>query len=198
MKKQQISFSFIITIFLLVLAFIWVLSLTLAKDTGYTFRKYVEDLQAGKVSEVTISQNQEAPTGQVSVLLKDSSVKKFNVINTETAWQAAYDNGIDAHVKDVSTPSVFLTTVLRYVFILLMIFFIMSAMNDQAGGGGNSKMMNFGRSRAKMVLNSDGKGITFKDVAGVDEEKEELQEIVDFLKNPKKYIEIGARIPKGV
>ncbi len=199
MKKQRgISFSFILTILLLILAFIWVLSMTMDKSNEYSFREYARDLQEGRIAEVTINQNEEAPTGKVSVLLKDSSVKRFNVINTEAAWEVAYNCGIDPVIKDVSSPSIFFTTILPYLVILLMFFFLMSMMNAQAGGGSNSKMMNFGRSRARIILNNDGKGITFKDVAGVDEEKEELAEIVDFLKNPKKYLEIGARIPKGV
>ncbi len=199
MKKQRsISVSFILTMILLALAFIWVISLANDKTNDYSFREYVEDLKAGKIQEITISQNEEAPTGKVSVLFKDSSVRKFNVIDTETAWEIAFECGMDPVVKDVSSPGFFITTILPYIVILLMFFFLMSVMNAQAGGGSNAKMMNFGRSRAKVILNNDGKGITFKDVAGVDEEKEELAEIVDFLKSPKKYLEIGARIPKGV
>ena len=165
---------------------------------NYTYQNFREDLANGNVTEIVIYQNEEAPTGKVSIQLKDETVRSFNVVNTETAWEEAMEYGISPNVQDISKPNWFLTSVLPYVLIFIVMFFMFNMMAGQAGGGNNSKMMNFGKSRAKMTLNTDGKGTTFKEVAGVSEEKEELQEIVDFLKNPAKYTKVGAKIPKGV
>ncbi len=197
-KKLRIGgFGLYIAIFLTLLLIIWAFDAFSGKDTSYDYKQYVQDLADGKVLSVTITQNEEAPTGAVSVVLADSTIKKFYVVNTEDVFKDTYNYNVDLHVKDVSKPNIFLTTILPYVLIIVMFFVMMSAFSAQSGGG-NSRMMNFGRSRAQMILNNDGKGITFKDVAGVDEEKQELREIVDFLKNPRKYIDIGARIPKGI
>ena len=165
---------------------------------NYSYQDYREDLMNGNITEVVIYQNEEAPTGKISIQLKDESIRSFNVVNTETAWEEAMQHGISPNVQDISKPNWFLTGVLPYVLIFIVMFFMFNMMAGQAGGGNNSKMMNFGKSRAKMTLNNDGKGTTFKEVAGVAEEKEELQEIVDFLKNPTKYTQVGAKIPKGV
>ena len=191
------GFGLYIALFLLLLGVFWIVEHFASRDTSYNYRQYVEDLAAGKVLSVTITQNQETPTGVVNVVLSDSTSKRFYVVNTESAWEAAYLYGLDPYIKDVSRPSVFLTTILPYVIMFALFFILMSSLSAQSGGN-NSKMMNFGRSKARMILNNDGQGTTFKDVAGVEEEKDELEEIVDFLKNPKKYIEIGARIPKGI
>ena len=191
------GFGLYIALFLLLLGVFWIVEHFASRDTSYNYRQYVEDLAAGKVLSVTITQNQETPTGVVNVVLSDSTSKRFYVVNTESAWEAAYLYGLDPYLKDVSRPSVFLTTILPYVIMFALFFILMSSLSAQSGGN-NSKMMNFGRSKARMILNNDGQGTTFKDVAGVEEEKDELEEIVDFLKNPKKYIEIGARIPKGI
>ena len=177
------------------------LTLTTQSNVGnYTYRNYLEDLTDGSITRVIIRQNEEAPTGQVSVVDKADSVKTFNVVNTETAWQAAMDAGLNPEVMDISKPNWFMTEILPMVLIFIVMFFMFNMMMGRSvgGGGGDSKMMNFGKSRAKMTLNTDGKGVTFKEVAGIAEEKEELAEIVDFLKNPKKYIQVGAKIPKGV
>ena len=165
---------------------------------NYSYQNYREDLANGNVVEVVIYQNEEAPTGKVSIKLKDESIRSFNVVNTQMAWEESMQYGISPNVQDISKPNWFLTSVLPYVLIFIVMFFMFNMMAGQSSGGSNSKMMNFGKSRAKMILNTDGKGTTFKEVAGVAEEKEELQEIVDFLKNPTKYTKVGAKIPKGV
>ena len=177
------------------------LGLTLANQNNtetYTYQDYLKDLADGTITRVIIRQNEEAPTGRVSVVDKADSVKSFNVVNTETAWQAAMDAGLSPEVMDVSKPNWFMTEIVPTILILVVMFFMFNMMMGRGAGSGDSKMMNFGKSRAKMTLNTDGKGTTFKEVAGVAEEKEELAEIVDFLKNPKKYIQVGAKIPKGV
>ncbi|MBO5176583.1 MAG: ATP-dependent zinc metalloprotease FtsH [Lachnospiraceae bacterium] len=186
---------------LLIICVLLGLGLTLTHQTNavnYTYQDYLEDLADGTAKRVVIRQNEEAPTGQVSVVDKNDTVKTFNVVNTQTAWQAAMDAGISPEVMDISKPNWFMTEILPMILIFIVMFFMFNMMMGRSAGGGDSKMMNFGKSRAKMTLNTDGKGTTFKDVAGVAEEKEELAEIVDFLKNPKKYIQVGAKIPKGV
>ncbi len=166
-------------------------------DTEYGYDDFIEDLAKKDVAEVVIIQNEQVPTGQVRLVLKDGTAKSFYVVDTAYAFDAARGYGMEPQVRDVKTQSVFLTTILPYLLILVILFIFMSSMSMQSGGN-NSKMMNFGRSRARMVGPDSGKAMTFKDVAGVEEEKDQLEEIVDFLKNPKKYIEVGARIPKGV
>ena len=186
---------------LLIICVLLGLGLTLTHQTNavnYKYQDYLEDLADGTAKRVVIRQNEEAPTGQVSVVDKNDTVKTFNVVNTQTAWQAAMDAGISPEVMDISKPNWFMTEILPMILIFIVMFFMFNMMMGRSAGGGDSKMMNFGKSRAKMTLNTDGKGTTFKDVAGVAEEKEELAEIVDFLKNPKKYIQVGAKIPKGV
>ncbi len=187
---------------LLVICVLVGLGLTLTTQTNagsYTYQNYLEELQAGKIDRVIIRQNEEAPTGRVTVVHKgDESLQSFNVVNTETAWQAAMDADVSPEVMDISKPNWFMTEILPMILIFIVMFFMFNMMMGRSAGSGDSKMMNFGKSRAKMTLNTDGKGTTFKEVAGVAEEKEELEEIVDFLKNPKKYIQVGAKIPKGV
>ena len=186
---------------LLIICVLLGLGLTLTSQSNtetYSYQDYLEDLADGNLTRVIIRQNEEAPTGRVSVVDKKETVQTFNVVNTETAWQAAMDAGLSPEVMDISKPNWFMTEVLPVILIFVVMFFMFNMMMGRGAGSGDTKMMNFGKSRAKMTLNTDGKGTTFKDVAGVAEEKEELAEIVDFLKNPKKYIQVGAKIPKGV
>ncbi len=197
MNKPLKGQGFFILLLLIVLIGLWLTLTTRTSAASYTYQDYLEDLEDGTIARVVIRQNEEAPTGQVSVVDKKDSVQTFNVVNTETAWQAAMDAGISPEVMDISKPNWFMTEILPMILIFVVMFFMFNMMMGR-GGSGDNKMMNFGKSRAKMTLNLDGKGTTFKEVAGVAEEKEELQEIVDFLKNPKKYIQVGAKIPKGV
>ncbi len=198
MNKSSKGQGFFILLIICVLIGLGLTLSNQSQQVNYTYRDYLEDLTEGKIARVIIRQNQEAPTGRVSVVDKADTVKTFNVVNTETAWQAAMDAGLNPEVMDISKPNYFMTEILPMILIFVVMFFMFNMMMNRSAGGGDSKMMNFGKSRAKMTLNTDGKGTTFKEVAGVAEEKEELAEIVDFLKNPKKYIQVGAKIPKGV
>ena len=199
MGKVIRSYGFYLAISaLIVLLGLWYSGILTSKNNEYSYQEYLKDLTAGNITDVVIYQNEEAPTGKVSVLRKDKSTRSLFVVNTETAWEDAMAAGISPRVQDVTKPSWFLTTLLPYLLMFGFVFFMFHMMMGQGGGGSNAKMMNFGKSRATMTMNNDGKGTTFKEVAGVAEEKEELQEIVDFLKNPKKYIQLGAKIPKGV
>lgn len=192
------GYGFIISMLLILVLTLWISTYMTGMNSGYSYKDYIKDLQGNNIETVTIIQNEEAPTGKVHLTFKDGREKGFYVVNTETAWQAALDAGYSPMVKDVTKPNWLLTTVLPYALILVVVIVMFNLMSAQASGGGNAKMMNFGRSRAKVIMNSDGLGTHFKDVAGVEEEKEELQEIVDFLKNPKKYTQLGAKIPKGI
>jgi len=175
------------------------LTLTTQNNTeNYTYQEYLKELADGTITRVIIRQNEEAPTGKVSVVDKKDAVKTFNVVNTETAWKAAMEAGLSPEVMDISKPNWFMTEILPMILIFVVMFFMFNMMMGRGAGGGDSKMMNFGKSRARMTMGPESTGVSLKDVAGVTEEKEELKEIVDFLKNPKKYIQLGAKVPKGV
>ncbi len=197
MKKFGRTFGLYAIILLIVVLILWMAQLLAGDDSSYRYKDYMKDLEAGNVKAVTINQNQQVPTGSIKVTLKDGNTKKFYALDVYKIWKTTLDYDIDPYITNVRTPNVFLTNVLPYIVIVIILFIFMSGFSAQAGGN-NQKMMNFGRSRATMVSAADAKKINFNNVAGITEEKEELMEIVDFLKDPKKYIDLGARIPKGV
>ncbi len=198
MKKQTRGFGFYAAIILVVFAIYMLIKLSTAADGSYTYSSFKSDMENKGVVSLTISQNQEIPTGYILVKLSDSVTKKLYVSDVNKVIELAEEYKVEFKLGDVERDSIFLTTILPCLIMVGIVVFFIIMMNGQAaGGGGGSKMMNFGKSRAKM-MNDVGKKVTFKNVAGLNEEKEELEEIVDFLKNPKKYIEVGARIPKGV
>lgn len=171
------------------------------KSNNYKYNDLLNDLQDGKVTQLNIGQNKEVPTGKVTVKLKDGSTKYVyitdvnQVISDIKAINDKTNQNIQPSIADVSRDSVFLTNILPMLLMGVVIVIVIMMMNANAAGG-NSKMANFGKSRAKMVV--EVKNMDFSKVAGLKEEKEELEEIVDFLKNPNKYIMLGARIPKGI
>ena len=198
MNKQAKGFGFYIAVLLVIFAIYTLAKLTLSTNDSYTYRDFKTDLKNEKIAEITISQNKEVPTGYISVKFTDKTVKKMFVTDVNDIMEIAESMDINYSIGDVERDSVFLTTILPVILVAGVILIFMFMMNSQAAsGGGGSKMMNFGKSRAKL-MNDMSKKITFKEVAGLREEKDELEEIVDFLKEPKKYIEVGARIPKGV
>ncbi len=163
----------------------------------YTLTQYEQDLEGGKVTSVEIVPNQETPTGSAVITFKDGTVQTLYATDITQVETKSRENGVETVVDDVPHENWFLTSVLPMLLVAgvcLVFFYLMSA--QQMGGGANAKMMNFGKSRAQLADDKDR--VTFNDVAGLAEEKEDLQEIVDFLRNPEKYTNLGARIPKGV
>lgn len=171
------------------------------KSNNYKYNDLLNDLQNGKVTQLNISQNKEVPTGKVTVKLQDGSTKYVYITDVNQVISDIKDindktnQNIQPGIADVRRDSVFLTNILPMLLMGVVIVVVIMMMNANAAGG-NSKMANFGKSRAKMVV--EVKNMDFSKVAGLKEEKEELEEIVDFLKNPNKYIMLGARIPKGI
>ena len=194
------GYGFYVIILLIIISAVY-LSESFASNSSvkHSYTDYVADLQSGSVASVDIYQNEEAPTGRVKVNLSDGKTYTIYVTSAEVAEADARANAVASYVHDIEKPSWFLTSVLPYLigFVIIILMFSFLTSQVSGGGGGNNKVMNFGKSRAKMTMD-EGKNTTFKNVAGLAEEKEELKEIVDFLKNPKKFIQVGARIPKGV
>ena len=205
MNKQFRGGIIYLVIVLVIMYFIMSITSFGKSSSSYGYSDFLNDFQAGNVTKVEISQNAEVPTGTVRVTFNGDSGRsseRFNVtnVNDVTSLVAAEGN-IKLVVNDVVRESIFVTTILPFLLIAAAMIMVTLIINRQAAGGGgaaNSKMMNFGKSRARMTDPNSPNRVTFKDVAGLAEEKEELEEIVDFLKYPKKYVEIGARIPKGV
>jgi len=184
-------------IFILLLLIMAVLLGTLrSTEQDYTRTEFIADMEAGRVAEVTVNPNGETPTGWLKVDLADGTDKRLYVTNIVETEELVRSYGFDPLVKDVPRESWVLNTLVPMLIVLGVGVFLFMVVNAQNINGSNSKMMNFGKSRAKMTTGD--KTMTFAQVAGLKEEKEELAEIVDFLKDPGKYARVGARIPKGV
>ncbi len=199
MKQNGKSFFNSYLIFLIMLGFvIWGVNLLAnMEQEDYTRTEFVADMEAKNIAEIYICPNSESPTGYVDVELVNGANKKLYATDITELEQLIRQYGYDPKVSDVQRESWVLTTLVPMLIVLAVAVFLFMMFNAQnAANSGNSKMMNFGKSRAKMMVGD--KTITFEQVAGLKEEKEELAEIVDFLKEPGKYTKVGARIPKGV
>ena len=172
------------------------LNLLSSREEEYTRAEFIADLDAGNVSEIVIQPNGEAPTGYLEIQMKNGLNHKLYATDITELETLVREYGFDPVVNDIERENWFLTYMLPMLVVLAVGVFLFMMMNAQQAGGGNGKMMNFGKSRAKMSMGD--KNVTFAQVAGLKEEKEELEEIVDFLKEPGKYTGVGARIPKGV
>ncbi len=162
----------------------------------YTRAELIQDMEAGKVSAIELTPNRETPTGYLEIRLTNGTEKRLYVTDTSEAEELVRSYGFDPMIYDVPREGWFLTTMLPMLIVLAVGVFLFMMVNSQNAAGGNAKMMNFGKSRARMTMGD--KTMNFGQVAGLKEEKEELAEIVDFLKEPGKYTKVGARIPKGV
>ena len=187
--------SYFIFIILLVMVIVG-LNLLSNREEEYTRAEFIADLDAGNVSDIVIQPNGEAPTGYLEIQMKNGLNHKLYATDITELETLVREYGFDPVVNDIERENWFLTCMLPMLVVLAVGVFLFMMMNAQQAGGGNGKMMNFGKSRAKMSMGD--KSVTFAQVAGLKEEKEELEEIVDFLKEPGKYTGVGARIPKGV
>ena len=196
MNRNAKGLGFYLIVVLLILLLLTYFRGGLEASQSWNYDQLEEAITQEEVVKVEITPNQEVPTGSLKVLLSDGNVKYVNVTDTTKAESELREHeSIDVEIEDVERSSVWIS-ILPSLLIGIVLVFVFTMMNRQAGGG-NSKMMNFGKSRARMIT-PDAKRVTFDDVAGLQEEKEELEEIVDFLKEPSKFIQVGARIPKGV
>ena len=161
-----------------------------------TQQEYMQEIEADNVESVLIRQNQQTPTGELVLTMKDQTQRQVYVSDVKEEREYLLDNDVTVRTQDVPQENYMMTIIIPVLLSGVMLIVVMMMMNARAGGGGNAKMMNFGKSRAK--LSKDASKYNFKKVAGLQEEKEDLEELVDFLKNPQKYTSVGARIPKGV
>ena len=198
MKRQTRGWgAYIAVVLVLVLLFMYLPGIMNQTDevSNQVFR---EALEKDKITGATIEQNKEVPTGSVTFQTEDGDQWKVYVTDVKEAEKELQEAGVDYVNKDVPGESIFLNVILPVILIGFVIILFMNMMSRAASGAGNnSKMMNFGKSRARLSTDRD-KQVVFANVAGLKEEKEDLEEVVDFLKNPQKYIRVGARIPKGV
>jgi cell division protease FtsH len=197
-KSRGMGGASIFMVVALALLVYWFIGQMNMKQREYTYQEFTQAVQDGEVDSVIIRQNKEVPTGRLEIQMKDQSedVKYLNVSDVNEIQELLSKADVKCTLDDVPKESWFMTTMFPTLLMVGVVIFLFMMMNRQ-GGGANVKAMNFGKSRARMTSGSD-KQVKFAQVAGLQEEKEELEEIVDFLKSPKKYIQVGARIPKGV
>lgn len=181
---------------IILLSWLWNLD-SLGRD-NISYNQYQTAVENGQVKEVTIVQNKETPTGVLYLVTTENTEEELYVSDVNVEAEYLIEQGVTVRYSDVQRDSIFVTVVFPILLVFAICFGVFMIMNVRMsqGGGGNS-MMNFGKSRAQL-MEQGSNPITFQNVAGLDEEKEALAEVVDFLKNPKKYTELGARIPKGI
>ncbi|MBQ6369467.1 MAG: ATP-dependent zinc metalloprotease FtsH [Parasporobacterium sp.] len=196
MSKNSRGIIVYILIILAIFGIVYWMTSSNTPTENYTYKEFEADLDAGTVSYVTIRQNSEVPTGVVLVKFKDSTTSQLYVENVGDITSELQERGLEYTLSDVTREGFFTGTILPMLIMLVVMIVFFSIISRNAGGTGGN-VMSFGKSRAKATQASDNK-TTFKDVAGLNEEKAELEEVVDFLKNPAKYTKVGARIPKGM
>ena len=197
MKRNFRGLGIYVFIFLIVV-FVWRAFGTNALTANTcTMTEFEQELNSDQVKSIVIRQNEEVPTGNLTIVLNDGTREQMSVSDVKKIESMLKEADFDNYtLKDVPGENVWIQILPTLLMAGVLIFFIMS-MSAQSGGGSNSKMMNFGKSRAKMTM-GENVNVKFSDVAGLSEEKEELEGMVDFLKDPAKYTKLGARIPKGV
>lgn len=198
MKRQSKGFGFYLVILLLVVMIATMVQSMMTKGSTYSYNDYQAAVSRGQVTSASVVQNEQTPTGKVLLHLNSGETMQVNVPDVIAEQKYLQENDIKFTFQDVPQENYFMSTIIPMLLVLGGCFLIFSLMSNRAaGGGGGNAMMNFGKSRAKLMSPSS-KRISFKDVAGLQEEKEELAEVVDFLSNPKRYTDLGARIPKGI
>ncbi len=194
-NKKNFNAYFLVVLVLLFLAALMFRGLN-GQEADYTRGELKKALEAGQVLEAVIQPNKETPTGIVRVALSTGEEKILYVTDVKEMERELTAAGLDPEIRDIPRENWFMTSIFPIMLVLVVGVFFFVMMNAQNSGGGNGgKMMNFGKSRAKLSLDSK---VTLKDVAGLQEEKEELDEIINFLKEPGRFTKVGARIPKGV
>ena len=188
---------FYIIFILVIFAIIYYIANTSAVDDDYTYQEFYEDLEEDLITEIYITQNSEIPTGYLTVVFSDETTKILYVEDVSTITDLLKEEDIEYVLEDVTRTSFFVSSILPMIIMVALLLVFFSIISKQTGGGANGNVMNFGKSKAKATDQKDNK-TTFKDVAGLKEERGELEEVVDFLKDPQKYTRVGARIPKGV
>ena len=194
-KTRGISGLSILLCVLVLAGVYWFMSQSGVQQTAYTYQDFQKDLKKEKVESVEVKQNKVAPTGTLKIRLKNDDIEQLHVSDVNSAEDLLESYDISYSVDNVPQDSWMSTTLVPIILMAGIMVFVVMMMNRQ--GGSNAKAMNFGKSRAKMSTQEENH-VTFAQVAGLQEEKEELAEIVDFLKSPGKYTQVGARIPKGV
>ena len=172
----------------------WFLTQGVGPDQSYSYYDFQKALQNKTVKSVIIEPDKTVPTGTIQIQLKDDTKEELNVSDVTEVEELLQSYNVDYKLRSVPQDNVFMTSVLPALLMLGGILVVFAMMNRQ-NGGVNAKAMNFGKSRAKMTTENT---VNFEKVAGLREEKEDLEEIVDFLRSPEKYTRVGARIPKGV
>ncbi|SDA72432.1 cell division protease FtsH [Butyrivibrio sp. INlla18] len=198
-KGYNSIFAFVVVLLLLVVFIEYGKGFISNNSGAYSTTSFAEDIKAGKVAYATIMPNAETPTGAVKVNFNDGTEEvTFYTTDVTVIEQLLTDNGIKHEVEDVPSDNILITGIIPVIVgLVVMVFIFTMFTNMQASGSGNNRMMNFGKSRARMSTSEDNK-LRLEDVAGLKEEKEQLSEIIEFLKDPVKFTKVGARIPKGV
>ena len=195
-KTKGIGGINLIACLLLLASMYWFMGQTVEQKDAFSYYDFEAALEADEVTEVVIEPNKVVPTGTIVIKLENEEVEELHVSDVKDIEALLQLHNVEYELEDVPQESVFVTAILPTLLMIGAAFILFSMMNRQ-GGGMNTKAMNFGKSRAKMSTENDNK-VTFESVAGLREEKEDLEEIVDFLREPGKYTRVGARIPKGV
>ena len=199
MNRQRSGFGLYAAFMVIIVLAMFYITGKISAGSSPSQQKFETAVKDGKVTSAQIVQNKEVPTGSVVVQEQGGDSYTVHVTDVNAAISLLEDADVTYTVQNVQRDSIFMTSVLPALLLGMILIFGMSMMNRSmgGGGGGGNKMMNFGKSNAHMSTDKDKK-VLFRDVAGLKEEKEDLVEVVDFLKAPEKYTQVGARIPKGV